>query len=595
MTSTMTSRLLPITAAVALLCATLISGAPTSASASSGLTITANAADFALRQYAAYSGARVSSPAQTIHLSFPAELAALDVTTLDISVSHSPDGSSTLLKSVPNDGVAVDFSAASLGLAAGQTSFTVTVSGRPTAGEKDAVDLQYYGYSLPTVPGQTPDPIVNFDLALNNAYFSSAGYSFLSNDRPVVHPGEIITVVSDQPIFRSGPTGTLTSPKDPTGEVRSDVGIFGADLDLVVASDAKSLTFTVPRRGGDWADDDNAARLRQEFADRANTWIALPLEYADVTPDVGRIGGETRYDVAVALSQSAFPDSATPLHVPVVYIAKGTDYPDALSAAPAAANDGGPLLLTLPDQLPSAVATELRRLNPDKIIVVGGPASVSEHVFVQLAQFVPRSAQVTRIGGADRYEVSRRLVDLAFGDEPGDRVYLATGRNFPDALSASAAAGASGDAVLLIDGSAQNLDDASKTALTGLHPDEVVVGGGPNSVSEGILTSVQSMNWPGGAYRISGADRFEASRNINLDGFHDATDVFIATGLKFPDALAGAAIAGSIGAPLYVVPSDCIPPAVLQDIHSYRAETITLLGGSGSLTPDVENLARCRA
>jgi spore germination protein YaaH len=93
-----------------------------------------------------------------------------------------------------------------------------------------------------------------------------------------------------------------------------------------------------------------------------------------------RVAGANRYDTAAALSRSAFAPG-----VPVAYVATGASFPDALAGGPAAARNGGPVLLTDPLALPSATATELARLKPAKIVVLGGTASVSASVAAALS------------------------------------------------------------------------------------------------------------------------------------------------------------------------------------------------------------------
>jgi putative cell wall-binding protein len=72
-----------------------------------------------------------------------------------------------------------------------------------------------------------------------------------------------------------------------------------------------------------------------------------------------------------------------------VYIATGKDFPDALGAGPAAAKDGGPLLLTDTNTLPTVVRDELTRLRPGRIVVVGSPSVVSYSVATSLAYYLP--------------------------------------------------------------------------------------------------------------------------------------------------------------------------------------------------------------
>ncbi|MGD8194586.1 cell wall-binding repeat-containing protein [Herbiconiux sp. P18] len=301
-------------------------------------------------------------------------------------------------------------------------------------------------------------------------------------------------------------------------------------------------------------------------------------------PAVNRVMGADRYGVAVQVSQTAFPAGA-----PVVYLATGANYPDALSAGPAAVHEGGPLLLTPGDSLPAAVRTEIERLKPGKIVVVGGPASVSESVLLELTGI---QKHTVRISGADRYEASRNLVRYAFGQVGAPAVYVATGANFPDALSAGAAGGAHAMPVLLVPGQSGSLDAATRQLLSDLGTARVIVAGGPNSVSPALYQALDEA--VGDVQRLSGADRFEASVAINAQAFESADRVFLATGYNFPDALAGTAWAGSTASPLFVVPTDCVPPGVLAQIARLRAREVVLLGGPNSLSAAVASLTPCR-
>ncbi|WP_241843184.1 cell wall-binding repeat-containing protein [Agromyces albus] len=305
---------------------------------------------------------------------------------------------------------------------------------------------------------------------------------------------------------------------------------------------------------------------------------------ASVGRSTTRISGTDRYDMAVNVAKQYAPN------VPVVYIAKGTDFPDALSAAPAAAAQGGPVLLTPPDALPAVVGGELARLQPQRIVVVGGRASITDAVFAELQTY---SGDVVRLDGIDRYAASRAVVNYAFGASGASRVYLTTGAKFPDALSASPAAATRDGAVLLVNGAAPTLDVPTTALIQGLHPHDAVIAGGPASVSVGIESSLTNLGLPGGSFRLAGTDRYDAARNINNETFADADIVFLATGLNFPDALAGAALAGRLSSPLYIVPGNCVPQPILGDINAMAPSQIVLLGGPNSIAPAVESLTPC--
>ncbi|MCS5717886.1 cell wall-binding repeat-containing protein [Herbiconiux sp. CPCC 205763] len=300
-------------------------------------------------------------------------------------------------------------------------------------------------------------------------------------------------------------------------------------------------------------------------------------------PVTSRVSGADRYEVAVQIANGMFPTTA-----PVLFVASGVNYPDALSAGPAAAKLGGALLLTLPDRVPDNVAAKVSSLKPGRIVIIGGVNSVSEAVVGQLKTLVP-GATLERVGGADRYEVSRAIADKMFG--PFAHAQVTTGATFADALSAGAAAGAVGEPVVLVKGDAPAADAPTLALFATHNASALTIVGGVNSVSTAVEMSLQKV---GPVNRIGGADRFEASYNLNHAAFTKADTVYLATGLNFPDALAGSVLAGSGKSPLYVIPKSCVPRVVIDDIVRLGAKKVVLLGGTDSLTDDVAKLIACK-
>lgn len=86
-----------------------------------------------------------------------------------------------------------------------------------------------------------------------------------------------------------------------------------------------------------------------------------------------------------------------------VYIAVGTGFADALGVGPGAAANGAPIIL-VPTNLPldGATITELERLDPREVVIVGGTGVVSTAVENSLKALLPNAA-FSRIGGANRY------------------------------------------------------------------------------------------------------------------------------------------------------------------------------------------------
>jgi serine protease len=98
---------------------------------------------------------------------------------------------------------------------------------------------------------------------------------------------------------------------------------------------------------------------------------------------VQRRYGPDRYATSAAISEATFGPG-----VPVVYIATGLNHPDGLGGAAAGAIEGGPLLLTRKDSLPGSIATELERLKPRRVIIVGGTSAVSTTVETRINTIV---------------------------------------------------------------------------------------------------------------------------------------------------------------------------------------------------------------
>jgi putative cell wall-binding protein len=105
---------------------------------------------------------------------------------------------------------------------------------------------------------------------------------------------------------------------------------------------------------------------------------AVEGELASIAPTT-RASGLNRYETAINLSRDGYaPDSP-----PTVFIASGTDFPDGLAAGAAAGVAGGPLILVGASLSPQ-VATELVRLNPARVVILGGPGAVPATVVSQL-------------------------------------------------------------------------------------------------------------------------------------------------------------------------------------------------------------------
>jgi putative cell wall-binding protein len=151
--------------------------------------------------------------------------------------------------------------------------------------------------------------------------------------------------------------------------------------------------------------------------------------------------------------------------------------------------------------------------------------------------------------------------------------------------------------VILVNGAASATDAATLATLGvgggGVQSTKVLIAGGTGVVSPGIESSLNTAFGNPQVTRLAGANRYATSVAINAHTFDSAQTVFLAVGTGYADALAGAAAAGSLSVPLFVVPGDCVPPAVLGAIEDLGAEYVFLLGGTGALSQAVFNLESC--
>lgn len=334
-------------------------------------------------------------------------------------------------------------------------------------------------------------------------------------------------------------------------------------------------TYTVVTRYGSWSSSTSVAG------------------YFSKNVTVSRLTGTDRWGTSIDIAQ----EFTAP--VPVLYLTTGLNYPDALSSGPAAAHLGGPVMLVQPVGITSDVLAQITALDPQRVIVLGAENSVSASAFAQIddAVFAASGVRAERLTGADRFGTSRAIARDAFlvnDTDPGGATvaYISNGLNFPDALSAGGAAATVDAPVILVNGLASSVPNETIALLDDLGVTEIVVTGAANSVSDAIFVQLSSRY--ASVVRQTGLDRFGTSAVVNAARFSPTeTRALLATGLNYPDALAGSALAGEWGAPLYITEQACIRDAIFAELVRLRVTQISLLGNTPSLSADVAALRRC--
>ncbi|MFK5691239.1 cell wall-binding repeat-containing protein [Ornithinimicrobium sp. LYQ92] len=413
------------------------------------------------------------------------------------------------------------------------------------------------------------DPSTGYDL--NAAYLSvpALGAEATTVTRTVTNPGSAeatfdATVTGPETLEVVVEPASVTVPAGGSAEVTISVANTGADTtawqqgEIVWTSGETTVAIPVVARG--------------EVAE----------EEPEPDPMVERVSGKDRYGTAADIAD-LYAGADT------VYIASGTGFADAMSGSPAASRgvlpqtmntpdgDPAPVLLVRNDNLPGATINALNAIEPSNIVILGGTGAVSADVEGQLEAW----GDVERVAGDNRYETAANLAML-FGDV--DTVYVASGADeaFADALTGSARAGSENAPVLLT--RPDGVPGSTMMALEELAPERIVVLGGTQAINDTTFDAL------GADERLSGLDRYRTAVAVSQIHETDVPVVYIASGLNFPDALAGSALAGHEEVPVLLTRQGDLPGPTLAELERLSPERVVILGGTTAVSQDVEDM-----
>lgn len=321
-----------------------------------------------------------------------------------------------------------------------------------------------------------------------------------------------------------------------------------------------------------------------------NADMSRPPSAANPVNLVERLDGADRIETAIQISHWSWDAAASnppaSRQADIAVIARQDLPADALAGTALARQlkgGQGPLLLTETGQLDKRTLDELHRtLRPGSYVyVLGQTQAISAHTFQQIAAAGFRPA---RIGGRDRFETAVDVAETIVPNYTHDPVTVltATGMDFPDALAAGAVAASRPNTVVVL------TDDKVMPAPTlnflNAVSHRTVFGVGWQGVK-----ALNSVRIPAGA--AAGDDRFLTAAFVARTFFGGPQVVGIATGYKFPDALAGGVLAGSVGGPLLLTGPTALPTAT-SDYLLHASGSVSdaiLFGGPEVLDEGIQN------
>lgn len=187
---------------------------------------------------------------------------------------------------------------------------------------------------------------------------------------------------------------------------------------------------------------------------------------------VTRYAGADRYATAAQVARLGLGSPET------VLFASGLNFPDALVAGSAATSLDAAILLTAGDNPAAATNAYLDELEAPRGAAIGGPAANAYE-------------WAYPVNGADRYATAALVAQEYF--YPPRVAFLASGANFPDAMSGGALAALTGNPLLItvptaLPATMSSLLDAASAATS-----FVIAFGGPDVVSDTVLDTAVSL------------------------------------------------------------------------------------------------------
>lgn len=272
--------------------------------------------------------------------------------------------------------------------------------------------------------------------------------------------------------------------------------------------------------------------------------------------NVSRIAGEDRIATSIEISKEMFSESDN------VVLASGFNFADALSAGQLAAALNAPLILSK-DQLDSRTSDEIAKLKPKNIYIVGGETALSSNI-EESVKSVVNDINIERLKGNDRYETSVKVMEKTKEFVDAEYLLIASGKNFPDALSATSFMADHKALMVLSDGDSYPKSDLKEIAI-----------GGVNQLPLNGFTGE----------RIAGKDRYQTSLALAEKSFENNENAILANSKVFADSLSAVSVAKNYKAPIILTDNENLTQSAKNYLENMKS--VTIIGGEKSVSSNI--------
>lgn len=291
-------------------------------------------------------------------------------------------------------------------------------------------------------------------------------------------------------------------------------------------------------------------------------------------PGTTRVAGTHPVQIAAALTRRAFEPGVSGCFVVSVHRLAA-----ARLVAPAAAQRGWPLLWVRPGSIPTTTHDELNRLQPKRVVVVGGDELISSETYSRIEELCTGS--VERIG-ADGSALTSADVLRHFPPRDPSTVHITPAHSSVLPPTVSLAAAVAGQAVIA--GDPGDLPDDLITAVADVQPRRLLFAGDADEWPAAVVERLKAAT--GAQIDFWGAEG-PMAMSTGLWGETPPGGEVIVTGRSPVELLTAAVTAVHTGAAHVLFAAHFVPPLIQESITRLAPCHIVLAGTPEALNADV--------
>ncbi|MCP8392988.1 N-acetylmuramoyl-L-alanine amidase [Clostridioides difficile] len=289
---------------------------------------------------------------------------------------------------------------------------------------------------------------------------------------------------------------------------------------------------------------------------------------------ITELTGSDRYETAVKISKEGWKNGSDK-----VVIINGDVSIDGIISTPLATTYNAPILLVEKNNVPNSVKSELKRLNPKDIIIIGDENAISKTTANQIKSTV--NASQTRLNGSNRYETSLLIAKEIDKNHDVEKIYITNANGGEvDALTIAAKAGQDKQPIILTD--KDSITDNTYKWLKSEDLQNAYFIGGPQMISTNVINKVNDITKDNVTNnRVYGADRHETNANVIKKFYTDdeLEAVLVAKSDVLVDALAAGPLAANLKSPILITPKTYVSAYHKDNLEAKSANKVYKIGG----------------